>query len=219
VKRRIGDKCEASPMDDTKRAQILELLGTATSTEEIARQLGVPRGTVSAVKANLTRGSYGGSSPAPSSLSDVDVEEIEDAADLKFGLERDMQEALRRNIGQLDPTLRIVDEGKERRVEAGLIDILAEDDEGARVVIELKSGEAPETAVTQLLSYIGSLQDEDASRPARGMLIARSFSTRVRLAARAAGIQLVEYGFSFSFRVVGADGGALGSPADKRHAR
>jgi RecB family endonuclease NucS len=68
------------------------------------------------------------------------------------------------------------------------------------VVIELKSGEAPETAVTQLLSYIGSLQDEDASRPARGMLIARSFSTRVRLAARAAGIELVEYGFSFSFQ-------------------
>jgi RecB family endonuclease NucS len=83
------------------------------------------------------------------------------------------------------------------------------------VVIELKSGEAPETAITQVLSYIGSLQDEDASCPVRGMLIARSFSTRVRLAARAAGVQLVEYGFSFSFRVVGADGGAVGSPAKR----
>jgi RecB family endonuclease NucS len=76
------------------------------------------------------------------------VEEIEDAANLKFGLEGDMQDALRRNIGQLDPTLRIVDDGKERRVEAGLIDILAEDQEGARVVVELKSGEAPESAIT-----------------------------------------------------------------------
>jgi hypothetical protein len=35
------------------------------------------------------------------------------------------------------------------------------------------------------------------------MLIARSFSQRVKLAARAAGIEHVEYGVNFSFRVVG----------------
>lgn len=144
-----------------------------------------------------------------SSLSEADVEEIEDAADLKFGLERDMQDALRGNIGQLDPSLRIVDEGKERHVEAGRIDILAEDDAGARVVIELKSGEAPDAVIAQLLSYIGSLQAEDDSRPVRAILIARGFSKRVRLAAQAAGIQLVEYGFSFSFNVVGTDGHPL----------
>ncbi len=200
-------------MDDAAKTQILKLLGTGISTEEIAQQLGVPRGTVVAMKAHLTRGSYGGSSPLPNGLSEADVEEIEDAADLKFGLEKDMQDALRRNIGQLHPTLRIVDAGKERRVEAGMIDILAEDDEGARVVIELKSGEAPATAITQLLSYIGSLQAEDDSRPVRGMLIARSFSTRVKLAAQAARIQLVEYGFRLSFTVVGTDGGPVGSPA------
>jgi hypothetical protein len=200
-------------MDDAVRARILELLGTGERTEEIARQVGVPRGTVAAVKAHVTMGSYGGSPPPSSGLSEADAEEIENAADLKFGLERDMQEALRQNIRQLDPSLRVVDEGKERRVEAGLIDILAEDDEGSRVVIELKSGEAPENAITQLLSYIGSLQAEDDSRPVRGVLIARSFSTRVKLAAHAAGIQLVEYGFSFSFTVVGTNGGALGSPA------
>jgi DNA-binding NarL/FixJ family response regulator len=202
-------------MDDAVRAEILELLSAGIATEQIAQQLGVPRGTVAAVKAHLKMGSYGGSPLAPSGLTEADVDEIEDAANLKFGLERDMQDAPRRNIGQLDPTLRIVDDGKERRVEAGLIDILAEDQEGARVVIELKSGEAPETAITQLLAYIGSLQVEDASRPVRGMLIARSFSTRVRLAARAAEVQLVEYGFSFSFRVVGADGGAVGRPAKR----
>jgi hypothetical protein len=147
--------------------------------------------------ASLTKGS---------SLSEADVEEIEDAADLKFGLERDMQDALRGNIDQLDPSLHIVDEGRERYVEAGRIDILAEDDAGTRVVIELKSGEAPDAAITQLLSYLGSLQAEDDSRPVRGILIARSFSKRVRLAAEAAGIQLVEYGFTFSFSVVGTDG-------------
>lgn len=126
-----------------------------------------------------------------------------------------MQDALRGNIGQLDPSLRIVDEGKERHVEAGRIDILAEDDAGARVVIELKSGDAPDAAIAQLLSYIGSLQAEDDSRPVRGMLIARSFSKRMMLAAQAAGIQLVEYGFSFSFSFIGTDGHPLGSRSRK----
>jgi RecB family endonuclease NucS len=53
-----------------------------------------------------------------------------------------------------------------------------------------------------MLSYIGSLQAEE-DRPVRGILVARGFSTRVRLAARAAGIRLVQYGYSFTFAVVG----------------
>jgi Endonuclease NucS len=189
-------------MDDAVRTQIRELLEAGLQTDEIARRAGVSPGTVSAVKAHITMGSYGRSAPVAGSLSETEAEELETAADLKFGLERDMQEALRRNVHQLDPLLRVVDEGRERRVEAGFIDILAEDDRGALVVIELKSGEAPESAVTQVLSYIGSLQAEDEPRPVRGILIARNFPTRVRLAARAAGIQLVEYGFSFTFTVV-----------------
>ena len=196
-------------MDDAARAQIRRLLETGLTTEQVARELGVPKGTVSAVKAHVTMGSYGASPSGAGSLSEADVEELEDAADLKFGLERDLQDALRRNIHQLDPTLRIVDHGKERRVEAGFIDILAEDDQDSLVVIELKSGAAPETAVTQLLSYIGSLHTE-GSQPVRGILIARGFPKRVRLAARAAGIQLVAYGFSFSFTTVETATDALG---------
>jgi hypothetical protein len=46
---------------------------------------------------------------------------------------------------------------------------------------------------------MGSLQVSDPSRPVRGVLIARDFSTRVRLAARAAGIQLFSYGYNFTF--------------------
>lgn len=134
-------------MDDGVRAQVRELLETGSPTEEVARQLGVPRGRVSAVKAHLTMGTYGASTSGVGSLSETDVEEIEDATRLKFGLERDMQEALRRNIHQLDPALHIIDEAKERRVASGFIDILAEDDQGSLVVIELKSGKAPESAV------------------------------------------------------------------------
>ena len=76
-------------------------------------------------------------------------------------------------------------------MEAGRIDILAEDREGSLVVIELKSAEAPESAVAQVPSYVGSLQEVESGRPVRATLIARSVPTRVRLAARAAGIALM----------------------------
>ncbi|MCP9490639.1 MAG: endonuclease NucS [Solirubrobacteraceae bacterium MAG38_C4-C5] len=189
-------------MDDAVREQIRELLKTGLPTEEVAGHLGVPKGTVSAVKAHLTRVAIPHDA---SSLTEADVEEITDAATLRFGFERQMQDELRRNIHQLDPGLRIVDEGRERRVESGFIDILAEDDQGSLVVIELKISEAPDSAIAQVLSYIGSLQTEEDPRAVRGILIARDFTTRVRLAARAAAIQLVEYGFNFSFAAVGAD--------------
>jgi RecB family endonuclease NucS len=92
-----------------------------------------------------------------------------------------------------------VDGGAERHVEAGFIDILAEDDRGSLVVIELKSDDAPDTSVTQVLSYIGSLRGAENAVAVRGVLVARGFSTRVRLAAQAAGIELVTYGYSFTF--------------------
>ena len=47
-----------------------------------------------------------------------------------FGLEKDMQDIIRENIAQLDPTLEIIDNGLERKVKSGFIDILAKDKEG-----------------------------------------------------------------------------------------
>lgn len=182
-------------MDDVK-AQALEMLASGMESDQIARRLGIPKMRVAAWKAHVTMGTYAGAGADRDTVAVV--EDVEDARDLKFGLERDMQEALRTNIDQLDPNLSIVDDGRERHVEAGFIDILAEDKEGSLVVIELKSGEAPGDSVTQVLSYIGSLSTE-SDQPVRGVLVAREFPTRVRLAARAAGIELVEYGYSFTF--------------------
>ena len=183
-------------MNDVK-AQALELLADGLPTEEISRRLGLSKQTVAAYRAHVTMGTY-----AERAETLEVLEETEDARNLKFGLERDMQQALRSHIDQLDPDLRIVDEGKERHVSAGFIDILAEDQSGLLVAIELKSGEAPDSAITQLLSYIGSLQEE-TKQQVRGILVAREFSTRVRYAARAAGIQLVAYGYNFTFSTVG----------------
>jgi len=95
--------------------------------------------------------------------------------------------------------LRIADEGKERFVDGrrGRIDILAEDDQGL-VVIELKANEAPETAITQVLYYVGALARE-TSRPVRGVLVAHEFSDRVKFAAEAGRVRLVKYEHRFSF--------------------
>ena len=62
----------------------------------------------------------------------------DDSNVVKFRLERDLQRALRNNISQLEPGLKVVDGGTERTVEAGRIDVIAEDTQGKLVVIESK---------------------------------------------------------------------------------
>lgn len=117
-----------------------------------------------------------------------------------FGLERDLQKALRDNIGQLEPGLKIVDGGTEQTVAAGRIDITAEDTEGCRVVIELKAGQADLRSIGQLLSYMGSL-DNDPSRPIRGILVAKEFPPNLVMAAKAVpNLSLKAYSIQFSFR-------------------
>lgn len=68
------------------------------------------------------------------------------------GLERDLRSALRLAIEQLEPGLEIIDDGAERSVASGFIDITARDARGAIVVVELKTGTARQGAVAQVLS-------------------------------------------------------------------
>jgi hypothetical protein len=138
---------------------------------------------------------YGGSQTATESET-----QLEDAEEITFGLERDLQVALRRNIEQLESGLKIIDGGTERSVEGGRIDITAEDGNKKLVAIELKGGVARPESVAQTLSYMASLEQEDQKR-VRGILVAGGFHPRVVLAARAVpNLQLKEYSFTFSFR-------------------
>ena len=91
-------------------------------------------------------------------------EQIESAANLKFGLERDLQSALRTNITQLEEGLIITDGGKEKCIDGFRFDITAEDSQGKVVIIELKAGEAKKDSVAQLLSYIGAQKQSDDTR-------------------------------------------------------
>ena len=100
------------------------------------------------------------------------------------GLERDLQAALRRAIEQLEPGLEIIDDGAERSVASGFIDITAWDARGAIVVVELKTGIARQGAVAQVLSYMGDIAEEEPDQAVRGLLVAGDFDKKARSAAR-----------------------------------
>lgn len=130
---------------------------------------------------------------------DSEDEELVEAEEITFGLERDLQSALRANIDQLEPGLKITDDGRERVTEAGRIDISAVDAKGNIVVIELKAGTATPEVVAQVLAYMGTVTEAD-NQPVRGIIVAGDFHKRVILASRAiSNLDLKRYSFQFKF--------------------
>jgi len=126
--------------------------------------------------------------------------ELGQAEELRAGLEGDLQMALRGNIRQLEEVLSIIDGGSERSVDAGRIDITANDSQGRIVIIELKAGRAEPESVAQILAYMASVQSEQQS-PIRGILVAFDFADRVVLAAKAVpNLQFKQYSFRFTFK-------------------
>lgn len=118
----------------------------------------------------------------------------------RIGLERDMQAALRNAIDQLEVGLKTADDGRERIVESGRIDITARDAAGATVVIELKAGPAGQRAVAQILSYMGDVVLEEPDTEVRGILVASAFDRKAVAAARMApALSLQTYSVKFMF--------------------
>ena len=116
-----------------------------------------------------------------------------------FSLERDLQRTLRDNIKQLERGLRITDGGTERTVDAGRIDITAEDGGGNIVVIELKAGTARMASIGQILSYMGSIENPE-EKGVRGILVAYDFDEQLEMAAKAVpNISLKAYSVQFTF--------------------
>lgn len=110
-----------------------------------------------------------------------------------FRYERELQDAIRRQLTQVEPGLVEADGGRERLVATGKIDIVALDLAGRFVVIELKVGPCPHGALEQVLAYSTDLEAE-TGMPCRAILVASQFSDRIRAAAkRARDISLVTY--------------------------
>lgn len=124
----------------------------------------------------------------------------DDEGGQRIGLERDMQAALRSRIEQLEEGLSIVDDGAERSVDSGFIDITARDASGATVVIELKTGVAGQRAIAQILSYMGDMASEQDPVKVRGILVASDFDSRAKAAARMVpDLILRKYSVRFAF--------------------
>jgi hypothetical protein len=153
------------------------------------------RGCISWYKAKAKKAAREGTE-----ITETDDEVIE-ALGTTFGLESDLQRALRSNIEQLELGLKITDGGREKIVPSGKIDISAEDRAGNTVVIELKAGTAARDAIGQILSYIGDFSSTGVQ--CRGIVVAADFSpAAVSAAVAVPNILLVKYGFKFSFEMI-----------------
>lgn len=117
-------------------------------------------------------------------LADLSPTTVEKEASQWMSLERDMQAALRVDINQLEQGLTIIDDGAERSVDSGFIDITARDASGATVVIELKAGPAGQRAIAQVLTYMGEVAAEEENGKVRGILVGSSFDAKAKAAAR-----------------------------------
>ncbi len=131
--------------------------------------------------------------------SDLEAAAVAEAISQTFGLEKDLQAALRLNLQQLENGLVVVDGGNERKVDAGFIDILARDERGGLVVIELKADVVKPQAVAQILAYMGCIAEEE-NTSVRGILIGSGHDPRVTFAARAVpNLELKTYRYRFEF--------------------
>jgi restriction system protein len=109
-----------------------------------------------------------------------------------FGLEKHLEEFLVANWNQLDlaKKYKIYEEdgelvGQQYETDTGKIDILAESKDGKELlVIELKKDEASDSAVGQILRYMGYIKEQIAEKDqvVRGLIIAFDDNIKVKRA-------------------------------------
>jgi RecB family endonuclease NucS len=120
-----------------------------------------------------------------------------DLVEASISLERDIEDHLVNNLDILEPGLQLV--ARQYNTGVGRIDILAEDRSGARVIVELKVGEARDSVIGQIARYVGWFAREDG-HPPRSIIVASGFPEGVRYAATMIqGLTLLAYRVNFSF--------------------
>lgn len=135
-------------------------------------------------------------------ISDSEIEEsISQSIDTQVSLEKDLQQYLSTRVSELEQGLKLVEGGVEYSTEAGRIDLLAKDNEDQLVVIELKAVKGKDSALGQLLGYIGCLSKQNNN--VRGILVASDFDSRVVFAAsNLPNIRLIKYELSFKLNEI-----------------
>jgi hypothetical protein len=126
---------------------------------------------------------------------------IEESIEASLSLERDLHNYLAARVSKIEMGLKVVESGIEFHTEAGNIDILARDKDGRLVVIELKAGTAKDSALGQLLGYMGCIATTEPT--VRGILVASDFDQRVIFGAKGlASVKLIKYQVSFELQEV-----------------
>ena len=128
-----------------------------------------------------------------------------DSSQISFSMERDLELFLYNDIRALDPSLDLSDELENRQynVSSGRIDILAKDELGKFVVIELKAGTAKDAALAQLLAYMTDISYQFDTENVRGIIVAHDFSEKLVKASRLVpSVDLKRYNISFSFESI-----------------
>jgi endonuclease len=164
------------------------------------------------------------SDPAPRYKEDIENKASDDAqtvisdgepedepnveATREFAFERDLRNYLVKNLGLIEPDLRLYEEegstGIEFPVGGRFIDILAVDKDGCYVVVELKVSRGHDRVVGQLLRYMGWVaQNMETSQPVRGVIVANDITTDLKLASSCVPhVRLIEYEISFKLRSI-----------------
>jgi endonuclease len=153
-----------------------------------------------------------GVDPTPiSSVTALEEEPIETKVEStdEFAYEHDLRDYLARNLHIIEPSLKLYTEegitGVEFPVGGRYIDILAVDQQGGYVVIELKVSKGYDRAVGQLLRYMGWIKKNQAepNQSVRGVIIAKQISDDLRLAcSELSSVALFEYALSVSVKRV-----------------
>ena len=131
---------------------------------------------------------------------DIESEGVDDLIETSISLERDLEDHLVQHLDSIENCLVFVE--RQVTTDVGRIDILAEDKDGTRVVIEVKVGEAKDAAIGQVARYMGWYSTTENQSP-RGILIAAEFPDPVRYAATAIpNLSLITYRVQFSFEEV-----------------
>jgi hypothetical protein len=157
-----------------------------------------------------------GRDPTPISELTPAVEEpseVMPGASEEFAYEHDLRDYLARNLHIIEPSLKLyLDEGitgVEFPVGGRYIDILAVDQSGGYVVIELKVSKGYDRVVGQLLRYVSWIKKSHAEpgQGVRGIIIAKQISEDLRLAcSEVPSISLYEYALSVSVKRIGLEG-------------
>lgn len=141
---------------------------------------------------------------------DAEAAEVPEGCGNAFAAEAHLRDYLARHLDEVEPGLELfVDEqydrdGVEYPTEIGRIDILAQDDKGSFVVIELKVGKGPDAVAGQVLRYKNWVKTHLADgKRVRGIIIAKQINDRIRYAVAGDDeIDLMEYEVSLTLRRV-----------------